>query len=91
MFGRDILSRATRSIVGAKKRIGAVRSVEAILNVRRRNSPSVAGLMAGDAAAPVGAQILEEGVPGGIGRSSDVEVGKAALRIGKFIVRCLFL
>src|SRR5205823_3930659 len=53
---------AVRSVVIGENWIGAIRRGEAHGHALRRDAPGVVGLMARDAAASVGSQILEESV-----------------------------
>src|SRR5437660_12712774 len=58
--GGHVGGRGVRAIVSAEDGIRSVRSVEARLDVLRRDGPSGAWLVTADASTPIGPQTLEE-------------------------------
>ena len=55
------------------------------LDVRRGHGQGVAGLVASDAAAAVGAKVLEEGIRRGVGGPAKIQIREAAVRIREFL------
>ena len=82
----DVLSGAAGAVIGAEDGVGAARGVETILDVRGSYRPSVAGLVASDAAAAVRTNIEEEGIFGHVGGAAKVEIGEAAVRVFEFLI-----
>ena len=60
---RHVGIRRVRSVIGAEDRIGSFRLLESPLHARRGNGPAFLGPVAGDAAAAIGAEILEKLIP----------------------------
>ena len=85
VFRGNVLHGATGAVIGAEDGIGAMGQVETHLNVRRDHRPGVAGLVAGDAAAAVGAQVLEERVLGRVRGPAKIQIGEAPIGIGELL------
>ena len=58
---------------------------EARLNMRWRDRPGVASLVAGDAASPVCPQVLEKSILSGVRGPTEIEIGEPARGIRKLL------
>ena len=77
--GRNVGGVAVGAVVGAEDRVSALGHVEAVLNIPRRDAPTIAGLMTGRATASIGSERLEKWA-GDVQRSGGNEgLGNAVL------------
>ncbi len=79
--GGDVRRRAGCTVYGAKNGISPAGGEEALLQMRRGNRESVAGLVASDAASAVCAHGQEKWIGGSVGRAAGDHIGDGAARV----------